>query len=58
MSSNVETNVRPNPDELLTKISDYVHDFDVSSQEALSTAKYCLMDTIKNFTLINIYLTF
>ena len=46
MSSNVETNVRPNPDELLTKISDYVHDFDISSQEALSTAKYCLMDTI------------
>ena len=46
MSSNVETNVRPNPDELLIKISEYVHDCDISSQEALRTAKYCLMDTI------------
>lgn len=46
MSITVETNVRPDPDELIQKIADYVHDYNITSDEAISTAKYCLMDTI------------
>ena len=46
MSSNVETNVRQNPDDLILKISDYVHDYEIKNDEAINTAKYCLMDTI------------
>ena len=46
MSITVETNVRPDPDELIKKIADYVHDYKITSDEAISTAKYCLMDTI------------
>ena len=46
MSITVETNVRPDPDELIQKIADYVHDYSITSDEAISTAKYCLMDTI------------
>ena len=46
MSITVETNVRPDPDELIQKIADYVHDYIITSDEAISTAKYCLMDTI------------
>ena len=46
MSSTVETNVRPDPDELIQKIADYVHDYKITNDQAISTAKYCLMDTI------------
>ena len=46
MSSTVETNVRPDPDALIQKIADYVHDYNITNNEAISTAKYCLMDTI------------
>ena len=46
MSSTVESNVRQDPDELLIKIADYALDYKVDSKEALSTARYCLMDTI------------
>ncbi len=46
MSSTVESNVRQDPDELLIKIADYALDYKVESKEALSTARYCLMDTI------------
>ena len=46
MSITVETNVRPDPDELIQKIADYVHDYNITSDEAINTAKYCLMDTI------------
>ena len=46
MSITVETNIRPDPDELIQKIADYVHDYNITSDEAISTAKYCLMDTI------------
>ena len=46
MSSTVETNVRPDPDELIQKIANYVHDYNITNNEAISTAKYCLMDTI------------
>ena len=43
MSITVETNIRPDPDELIQKIADYVHDYNITSDEAISTAKYCLM---------------
>ena len=46
MSGNVETNVRPNPDDVLVKIADYVLDKQIESEEAYKTARYCLMDTL------------
>ena len=46
MSGNVETNVRPNPDDVLVKIADYVLDKQIESEEAYNTARYCLMDTL------------
>ena len=46
MSGNVETNVRPNPDDVLVKIADYVLNKQIESEEAYKTARYCLMDTL------------
>ena len=46
MSGNVETNVRPNPDDVLVKIADYVLDKQIESEEAYKTERYCLMDTL------------
>ena len=46
MSGNVETNVRPNPDDVLVKIADYVLDKQIESEEAYNTARHCLMDTL------------
>ena len=46
MSGNVETNVRPQPDDVLTKIADYVINKEIESSEAYNTARYCLMDTL------------
>ena len=46
MSGNVETNVRPNPDDVLVKIADYVLDKNIESTEAYDTARNCLMDTL------------
>ena len=46
MSGNVETNVRPDPDDVLVKIADYVLDKQIESEEAYNTARYCLMDTL------------
>ena len=46
MSGNVETNVRPKPDDVLVKIADYVLDKQIESEEAYNTARYCLMDTL------------
>ncbi len=37
---------RPEPDRLLTDIADYVTGFDVRSETAYETARYCLMDTL------------
>ena len=37
---------RPDFDELLTKIARYASDFEIKSDLAYETAKYCLMDTI------------
>ena len=46
MSGNVETNVRPNPDDVLVKIADYVLSKNIESSEAYNTARNCLMDTL------------
>jgi 2-methylcitrate dehydratase len=45
MSSYV-SNVRPEPDQVLVAITDYVENVAIHSEEAYQTAKYCLMDTL------------
>ena len=46
MTGNVDSNVRPDPDKVLVKIADYVLNISIESKEALTTARYCLMDTL------------
>lgn len=46
MSSNVDTNNRPDYDSVLQAIADYVFDYDITSAEAWDTARNCLMDTL------------
>ena len=46
MSSNVDVNVRPDPDPELLSIADYVVNKEITSAEAMETAKNCLMDTL------------
>ncbi|PXF62532.1 bifunctional 2-methylcitrate dehydratase/aconitate hydratase [Kangiella spongicola] len=45
-SRNVESNIRPEADEELVRIAEYVADYVVDSHEAMETARYCLMDTL------------
>jgi 2-methylcitrate dehydratase len=40
------SNVRPKPDKVLELITSYVRDFEIKSQDAYTTARYCLMDTL------------
>ncbi len=40
------SNVRPPPDALLAEISDYALNYDSPSEEALDTARWCLLDTL------------
>ena len=40
------SNVRPRPDQVLTRIADYAVKYKVTSREAYETARYCLMDTL------------
>ncbi|MBC3452621.1 2-methylcitrate dehydratase [Pseudomonas mosselii] len=46
MSANVDLNTRPDYDQVLQTLADYVLGYRVDSAEALSTARYCLMDTL------------
>lgn len=46
MSANVETNQRPDYDQVIQDIADYVINYEVTSDEALDTARNCLMDTL------------
>ena len=46
MLSNVETNNRPQPDQVLSDIADYVCEFDIQSSEAYDTARNCLIDRL------------
>jgi 2-methylcitrate dehydratase len=45
MSAHV-SNVRPKPDQVLKLIADYATRFDIRSEAAYDTARYCLMDTL------------
>ncbi|NNA12212.1 2-methylcitrate dehydratase [Pseudomonas lundensis] len=46
MSANVDLNIRPDYDQVLQDIADYVLNYRITSPEALNTARYCLMDTL------------
>ena len=46
MSSHAESTVRPEPDQVLQDIADYVHNFKIESDLAFETARLCLIDTI------------
>ena len=46
MSNNVEINARPEPDQVLVDIADYICDYEINSTEAYNTARNCLMDTL------------
>ena len=46
MSNNVEINSRPEPDQVLVDIADYICDYEINSTEAYDTARNCLMDTL------------
>jgi 2-methylcitrate dehydratase len=45
MSSQL-SNVRPDPDAVLVDIADYVNDYVIDSDEAYTTARNCLIDTL------------
>ncbi len=46
MSATFDLNERPDYDEVLQTIADYVLSYEISSEEAWNTARYCLIDTI------------
>src|SRR6056300_365857 len=46
MSLNVDLNIRPGYDSIISKITDYVSNFQIESDLALDTARNCLIDTI------------
>ena len=46
MSSNVDLNVRPGYDAVISEIASYVTNFQIESDLALDTARNCLIDTI------------
>ena len=46
MSHDLKSAQRPDPEKVLTDISDYVLDYQIRSSEAYETARYCLMDTL------------
>ena len=46
MSSNVDLNVRPGYDSVISEIADYVSNYKIDSELALDTARNCLIDTI------------
>ncbi|MBI5074009.1 MAG: bifunctional 2-methylcitrate dehydratase/aconitate hydratase [Nitrospirae bacterium] len=45
MSSPI-SNIRPEPDKVLADIADYVCSYEITSDEAFETARYCLIDTL------------
>ena len=45
MSSHI-SNVRPEPDQVIVDIAKYANEYEINSDEALDTARYCLMDTL------------
>ena len=45
MSAHI-SNVRPAPDQVLVDIANYIHDYQINSDEAYDTARNCLIDTL------------
>lgn len=45
MSSHI-SNVRPEPDQVVVDIAKYANAYEINSDEAIDTARYCLMDTL------------
>ncbi len=45
-SSTVETNIKPDYDQVIQDIADYVMDAEITSSDALETARLCLMDSL------------
>ena len=43
MADNVDLNARPEPDQVLLDIADYVCDYEIESADAYDTARHCLM---------------
>ncbi len=46
MSVSADRNTRPEPDQVLVDIADYVCDYEIDSIEAYDTARNCLMDSL------------
>ena len=46
MNKNVDINQRAEPDKVITDIADYVCDYKITSEEAMETARNCLIDTL------------
>ena len=46
MKANTEPNKRPEPDQVLVDIANYVCDYEIDSSEAYNTARNCLMDSL------------
>lgn len=46
MSASVDSSDRPEPDKVLQDLADYVCDYNVTSEQALQTARHCLIDTL------------
>ena len=45
-SKSADLNTRPEPDQVLVDIADYVCDYEIDSREAFDTARNCLMDSL------------
>ncbi|MDM8566996.1 bifunctional 2-methylcitrate dehydratase/aconitate hydratase [Candidatus Halobeggiatoa sp. HSG11] len=46
MTANVDINQRPDPDQILVDIANYVSNYEINSSEAYNTARNCLIDTL------------
>jgi len=46
MSADIRSAKRPDPDQVLVDIADYVTDYEIDSDAAYETAHYCLLDTL------------
>ena len=46
MDNTASSNIRPDFDQVIQDIADYVLDYRITSEEAFDTARYCLMDTL------------
>lgn len=44
--SNVEANIRPEYDKIIQNITEYIFHYEINSELAFDTARYCLMDSI------------